>query len=44
MAKKKKLKAPSINEGKYASAEKEAYEPSSESQPPVFALYNNIPI
>ena len=44
MAKKKKLKAPPINKGKYASAKEEGCEPSSESQHPVFAFYNNINI
>ena len=42
MAKKKKLKSPSFNKGKYASIQKETCEPSSESQRPVFALYNNM--
>jgi hypothetical protein len=42
MAKKNKLKAPAFDKGKYASITKEACEPSSESQYPVFALYNNM--
>jgi|APSaa5957512576_1039674.scaffolds.fasta_scaffold101210_1 hypothetical protein len=41
MGKKKKLKVPPINKGIYASAKEEGYEPSSESQYPVFAFYNS---